>query len=109
MAVTSFGPDTTASINEQSKNIAMGFGFTAPSGTGFSALISNTTCVRDGEHGPWMGEVDIGSAGKFGVSLNASCTTGRQTPKSGVQTRAADRDQDDKEYYLSFTAYCGNH
>ena len=43
-----------------------------PSGAGFPTSVSDTIYVTDGEYGPWKSEVDVGSAGKYGVGIDAN-------------------------------------
>lgn len=107
MSVTSFDPDTTETMNQRSKDIALSFGFSLPGGGGASASISDTIYVNDGEYGPWQGEVDVGPAGKFGVSIDANNTTRRQTLKGGLRTRAPEREPDEW-YHVKFWAACGD-
>jgi|APHM01.1.fsa_nt_gi hypothetical protein len=109
MTVTGHTPDTTRTINQRKKEIGMSLGFTMPGGGGFSASVSDTIFLNDGEYGPWTGEVEVGSAGKFGVSLDANNTTGRQNLKGGLRTRAPNREGVVAEYHVGYTADCDNH
>lgn len=105
--VTNFEPTTTEKMNERSKDVGMSFGFTTPSGAGFSASVSDTIYVDDGEYGPWMNHVDLGNAGEFGVSIDANSTTGRQTLMGILRTRLNDDWTGIDDYFYSrYVANC---